>query len=74
MYRRLDQKATGEQLRTMAESKGITAYDIQKQMGFKSPASVYNWFLGRRTPTVEHFLELSRLFGVSVNEMCFFQE
>ena len=68
-YPTLDMKATGERIRDLRIAHSISVEDISRYMGFESPQAVYKWQSGKSLPTVDNLFALSRLFGVSIEDI-----
>ena len=52
----IDLKATGENI-------------IRLRKAFEEPQAIYKWQQGKSLPTVDNLFALSRLFGISMNEI-----
>ena len=50
------------------EQKGMSAYALAKAIGYK-PQTVYNWIYGHGTPTPAVMLKMTKIFGVSAQEI-----
>lgn len=68
-YPILDIKATGERIKQLRISCGLRVEDISEYMGFESAQAVYKWQSGKSLPTVDNLFALSRLFGVSMEDI-----
>ncbi len=69
MYPQINKSETGIKLRKMMDVKGVSATDVQKYLGLGCVQSVYRWFSGVSMPTVDNLYALSKLLGVSVDEL-----
>lgn len=68
-YPVLDIKATGQRIKQLRVEQGLRVEDISSYMGFESAQAVYKWQSGKSLPTVDNLFALSRLFGVSIDEI-----
>ncbi len=62
-------KLFGTNLREACKQKNVTAYDLQDFLHLGSVQAVYNWFNGRRLPTVDNLYALSVYLDVSIDEL-----
>ena len=60
-YLQINAAATGKNIRSIMEKKGLTIKDVQKFLGLSAPQSVYHWFDGRNLPTLDNLYALSEL-------------
>ena len=65
----IDLKATGQNIELLRKSAGVSVKEIQDVMGFANPQAIYKWQQGKCLPSVDNLFALSRLFGVSMNEI-----
>lgn len=73
-YPVIDLEKTGENIRYLREKKGLSVNDIREFMGFLDPQAVYSWQKGKYLPSVDHLCALSKLFGVSMDEILVLQK
>ena len=50
MYVSIQQKETGNRIKSLLKQNGYTVKDIQGAMGFENPQAVYKWLSGRSLP------------------------
>ena len=65
----IDLKATGENIIRLRKANGFTVRELQHYFGFEEPQAIYKWQQGKSLPSVDNLFALSRLFGVSMNEI-----
>lgn len=65
----IDMKKTGQRIRKLCCQKGITVQDIQKHLFIGSHQAIYAWFAGKSLPNVDNLYRLSRLLGVSMDDL-----
>ena len=65
----IDPVLTGENIIRLRKQAGLSVHDLQRIFGFNSPQAIYKWQQGKSLPTVDNLFALSRLFGISMNEM-----
>ena len=62
-------KRTGSKIKRLCDERRISVKTIQKELYIGSFQSVYAWFSGKTLPSLDNMYRLSRLLGVSVDEM-----
>ncbi len=60
---------TGLTIRKRMVEAGLSVRDIQGVLGFGTPQAIYKWLHGKNLPTLDNFVILADLFGVSVDEL-----
>lgn len=60
---------TGENIRRLRESRGLTVRDVQAYFGFEAPQAIYKWERGKSIPTVDNLLALAYLFDVRIDDI-----
>ncbi|SCY38645.1 DNA-binding transcriptional regulator, XRE-family HTH domain [Lachnospiraceae bacterium XBB2008] len=68
-YPVIDMKATGNRIRQIRIGNKMRVSDISDYMGFEYAQAVYKWEAGKSLPSVDNLYALSRLFGVSVEDI-----
>ena len=68
-YPTLDLEAIGTRIKSLRLSSGYTAHEIATYMGFTGPQAIYKWEWGKTLPTVDNLYALSRLFGVTIEQI-----
>ena len=66
----IDKRATGNQLRRLMDTRGITVKDVQQYLELGSVQSIYHWLNGSSMPTIDNLYALSELFQVTIDERC----
>lgn len=69
MYPVIDMLRTGKHIKVLCKRNGITVRELQTYMGFACPQTIYRWFAGTALPNVDNLFALSRLLGMSMNEI-----
>ena len=69
MYVSIQQKETGNRIKSLPKQNGYTVKDIQGAMGFENPQAVYKWLSGRSLPSIDNFIILSRLLHTSIEDI-----
>ena len=69
LFPTIDLKATGENIIRLRKANGFTVRELQHYFGFEEPQAIYKWQQGKSLPSVDNLFALSRLFGVSMNEI-----
>ena len=65
----IDPKRTGRNIRTLCSARGFTVRDLQDFFGFDAPQAIYKWMNGQSLPNHVNFYALSRLLGVTIDEI-----
>lgn len=68
-YHGIDMIRTGKRIRVLMEENGFTASFIQECLNLSAVQAVYHWTNGRSVPSVDHLVELSELFKVSMDSI-----
>lgn len=68
-YPTLDLEEIGTRIKSLRLSSGYTAHEIATYMGFTGPQAIYKWEWGKTLPTVDNLYALSRLFGVTIEQI-----
>lgn len=69
LFPTIDLRATGENIIRLRKANGFTVRELQHYFGFGEPQAIYKWQQGKCLPSVDNLYALSRLFGVSMNEI-----
>lgn len=69
MYVSIQQKETGNRIKSLLKENGYTVKDVQGAMGFENPQAVYKWLAGRSLPSIDNFIILSRLLHTSIEDI-----
>ena len=70
----IDMPATGRNIHYLRTAAGLSVRDMQESFGFATPQAIYKWQNGEALPTLEHLIHLSRILGVSMEEILVFDE
>lgn len=65
----VDMKMTGKKIASLREERGISVRELQRMLGIATPQAIYKWQRGETLPGIENLAALSRVFGVSINEI-----
>ena len=68
-YPVIDIQATGERIRTLRESRGLTVKQLQNFFGFSEPQALYKWQRGQNLPDIQNLLILSKVLGVAIEDI-----
>lgn len=74
MGRRISKKKTGTRIRSLLVESGLNVSELQNKMELDSPQAIYKWLNGTNFPSLENLLELSRIFGLSMEEIIVIEE
>jgi transcriptional regulator with XRE-family HTH domain len=65
----IDLEKTGHNIRQLRVQNLLKVNDLQRIFGFAQPQSIYKWEQGKSLPTIDNLLVLSKIFGVSMDEI-----
>lgn len=63
----ISKRETGTNLRSIMDSRNLSAKDVQKYLGLGCVQSVYRWLDGINMPTIDNLYALSELFQVPID-------
>ena len=64
---------TGQNIRQLRVSAGITVASLQKVLGFATPQAIYKWQRGDALPTIDNLVVLAAVLGVRVDDILIVQ-
>ena len=70
----IDLQKTGRRIELCRREAGMSVRDLQEYFGFEYPQAIYNWQHGKCLPTVDNLLALSRLLGVSMEDLLVYND
>ena len=53
----------------LLKSRGMTAYELSKRLGYKDPYHAYKWVYGKAEPNATTMLRIMRILEVSAEEI-----
>ena len=65
----IDLPATGANIRRLRLEKGYSVQELQEYLGMSCLQGVYHWQLGRNLSSVDNLYAVSKLWGVSMNDI-----
>ena len=65
----IDLKRTGQNILRMRKDAGISVRELQVMFGFTSPQAIYNWQNGISLPSVDNFIVLAAVLGMTIEEI-----
>lgn len=65
----IDMERTGERIKELCNEKGLTVKELQKELRIGSFQSIYAWFAGKCLPNLDNMYRLSRILGVSMDDI-----
>lgn len=68
-YPVIDMAATGDNIRRLRMDRGLSVQEMQAFFGFDAPQAVYKWQRGESLPTVDNLYALSKLLGVTMEDI-----
>ena len=73
-YPVIDVPKTGARIKFLIARSGLTVREVKEFFGFEEPSAIYRWQRGLALPTVDHLLALSRLLGVTMEDILVVKE
>ena len=64
----IDCTKTGKNIKNLCLEKGFIVNDLVYFLGV-TPISVYNWFSGKKIPSIDHMVEIADLLGVAIDDL-----
>ena len=74
MFPVIDLRQTGKNIAFRRSAAGLSVKDLQTYFGFEYPQAIYKWQNGECLPTVDNLLALSRLLGVSMEDLLVYED
>ena len=65
----IDLKATGQNIKNLRISAGISVKDLQYIYGFTNPQAIYKWQNGDCMPSIDNLVILASILGVTVDDI-----
>ena len=65
----IDLKRTGQNITRMRKEAGVSVRELQIMFGFTSPQAIYNWQNGISLPSVDNFIVLAAVLGMTIEEI-----
>ena len=65
----IDLTATGQNIKRMRVSSGITVRELQEVLGFTNPQAIYKWQNGDSLPSIDNLVILASVLGVTIDEI-----
>ena len=68
-YPSIDMAATGSRIVSLRRERSLSVSQMQRFFGFEHPQAIYKWQRGECLPSIDNLYAMSRLFGVSMNDI-----
>ena len=68
-YPVIDVERTGQNIKHIMQTRGMTVKDVQTFLELSTPQSIYHWFDGRNLPTLDNLYALSELFCLPIDAL-----
>lgn len=65
----IDLIATGKNILSLRQEKGLSVKDLQEYFGFEEPQAIYRWQYGKTLPSVDNLYALSALLDVPMERI-----
>mgnify|MGYP000885988541 CR=1 FL=1 len=65
----IDMAKTGQNIRNLRITKGLTIKDLQRLFGFETPQAIYKWQHGTAMPAIDNLVVLAAVLNVSIDEI-----
>lgn len=74
MVKVIDLRKTGENIKRLCENNNVTVSDLQREMHFNNPQSIYKWFHGESLPSVDNLCLLAIKLRVPIEALIVFND
>ena len=61
--------ATGQNITRLRKQAGLSVANLQQIFGFTTPQAIYKWIHGTALPSVKNLVILSKMLGVSMDDI-----
>ena len=65
----IDMKLTGENIRNIMRTRGVSVRSLQGVFGFATPQAIYKWLRGVSLPCVDNLVVLADILGCSIDDI-----
>ena len=65
----IDNKKTGERIKTLMAENGITNVQLQKIFGFTTAVAICKWRSGKNIPSIDNLFVLADVFGCTIEDI-----
>ena len=69
MCRVIDLVKTGKNIERLLSERGLTARDVQQQLGFAERRPIYFWIQGKNLPSIDNLFMLAEMLQVPIDEI-----
>ena len=69
----IDMAKTGQNIRNLRITKGLTIKDLQRLFGFETPQAIYKWQYGKALPSIDNLVALAAVLQVSIDDILIVQ-
>ena len=65
----IDMTATGQNIRRLRKTAGLSVKDLQDIFGFATPQAIYKWQQGVALPTIDNLVVLAAVLKTRLDEI-----
>ena len=65
----IDPRATGLNIWTILNKKGVSIRTLQQYFGFESPQAIYKWCAGQSLPSLDNLYALSGFLQIPIDNI-----
>ncbi len=65
---KIDKLETSKRIRNIITGSQLTIEELAIMLGFGSPRVIYDWFNGRKIPSIESLYNLSKIFDIKMED------
>lgn len=65
----IDVIKTGENIRNLRKSAGISITELQDIFGFRNPQAIYKWQRGEALPSIDNLVVLASVLNVRIDDI-----
>lgn len=61
--------STANNLKTLMDSNNITVRQLQQELGFNNPNSIYKWLRGEQLPSIDNLFVISNVLNCTIEDI-----
>lgn len=65
----IDVPSTASNLKTLMDKNNITVRQLQRELGFNNPNSIYKWLRGEQLPSIDNLFVISSVLECTIEDI-----
>lgn len=61
--------STAYNLKTLMDNNNITVRQLQQELGFNNPNSIYKWLRGEQLPSIDNLFVISNVLNCTIEDI-----